>query len=103
MRRMKHRIALLWRGEIPLARAFWLYAVACGAALNLIATIVAFTALASGSPPVLAVALFLLPLPYNVFTVIVVWRAADRYDGDARWAAAARLAAILWASLLTLV
>ena len=102
MRRMKQHISRIWRGEIALARAFWRYAVAYGALLNLMTTILAFTVLASDGPPLLAAAVFFLPLPYNVFTVIVVWRSAARH-GDRLWADAARFAAIVWAVVLTLV
>jgi hypothetical protein len=91
---MTHRIALLWRGDIPLARAFWFYAVACGALFNLIGTILGFAVVASDGAAWLAIMAFLLPLPFNVFAVIVVWRSA---------ANAARVAVILWAVLLTLL
>ena len=93
----------LWRGEIGLAGAFWRYAIVYGLIANLAATTLAFTVIASGGPASLAMAIFLLPLPYNVFAVIAVWRSAARHQGDRRWADAARVAVILWAVLLTLV
>jgi hypothetical protein len=90
------------RGEIPLASAFWLYAIGYGTLFNLIATAAAFAVLAAGGPPLLALAVFLLPLPYNVLGVIAVWRSADRDHGDPTWAMAARIAIIAWAILATL-
>lgn len=100
---MKQHLGRLWRGEIALARAFWQYAVAYGALLNLLATIAAFSVMASDGSPLLAIALFFTPLPYNALAVIVVWRSAARHEGDGRLADAARIAVVLWAVLLTLV
>jgi hypothetical protein len=100
---MKQHFLRLWRGEIALARVFWWYAIAYGALLNLLFTILAFAVVASDGPPLLSVAAFLLPLPYNVFVVICVWRSAAHYGGNARWADAARIASVAWSMLLTLV
>jgi hypothetical protein len=91
------------RGEIPLAHAFWLYAIGYGALFNLITTAAAFGVLAAGGAGLLALAVFLLPLPYNVLSVVAVWRSAARYDGDPAWAMAARVAILAWAILATLV
>jgi hypothetical protein len=100
---MKQHIIRLWRGEIGLARTFWEYAIAYAALANLAATILAFAVIASDGPALLAMAIFFLPLPYNVLAVIIVWRSAARHKGDRRWADAARVAVILWAVLLTLL
>ena len=59
--------------------------------------------LAAGGAGLLALAVFLLPLPYNVLSVIAVWRSADRYDGDPTWATTARIVSIAWAILATLI
>ncbi len=91
------------RGEIPLVRAFWLYAVGYGALINLLATSAAFGVLAAGGAGLLALAVFLLPLPYNVLGVIAVWRSADRYRGDPSLATAARIAIVAWAIFATLI
>ena len=100
---MKQHIIRLWRGEITLRRVFWWYAILYGACANLTATVIAFTVVASDGPGWVAAAIFFLPLPYNVFAVICVWRSAARYRGNARWAEAARITSIAWAVLLTLV
>ena len=100
---MKQHVIRLWVGEVGLARAFWQYAIAYGLLVNLIATGLAFAVVASDGPAVLAVAIFFLPLPYNVLAVVIVWRSAARYQGDGRWADVARVAVILWAVLVTLV
>ena len=51
----------------------------------------------------LALAVFLLPLPSNVLGVIAVWRSAACYGGDPTWAQAARIAIIAWAIFATLI
>jgi hypothetical protein len=90
------------RGEIPLPRAFWLYAVGYGTIINLIVTGLALGVLAAGGPGWLALVVFLAPLPYNLLAVVAVWRSADRH-GDEAWAHAARIAIVTWAILATVI
>jgi hypothetical protein len=99
---MKTAFIRLRRGEIPLARAFWEYAMAYGLLANLIATAGAFAVLAADLPALLAVAIFFLPLPYNALVVVAVWRSANRYAGPPMWATLARVAVVLWAIIATL-
>jgi hypothetical protein len=91
------------RGEIPLARAFWLYAVGYGALFNLLMTAAAFGVLAAGGAGLLALAVFLLPLPYNLLGIVAVWRSSARYGGDPSLATAARIGIIAWAIIATLI
>lgn len=86
----------LWKGHLPLARAFWEYAVLYVALANLSATAAALGALAADLPAALAVGIYLLPLPYNVVAVVGVWRSADTYSGPPHWATLARAAAVVW-------
>ena len=51
----------------------------------------------------LAVVAFALPIPYNVFVAVAVWRSADRYQGSKAWADAARVATVIWAVVLTAI
>jgi hypothetical protein len=99
---MTNHVIRLWRGEVAMARAFWEYALAYGSLANLITTMLALAVLMSGLP-VLAVAIFLLPLPYNVLMIVAVWRSAGRYHGAPMWATLARGAVVVWAVLATLV
>lgn len=96
-------VAALWRGEIPLAKSFWEYAILYGTLLNLIATIAAFGVLAAGGSILLAGAVYLLPLPYNLTVIVGVWRSAAVYPGDRRWADWARVAVVVWAALAVLL
>jgi hypothetical protein len=93
----------LWKGQLPLARAFWEYAVFYVALANLCATAASLGALAAGLPGALAIAIFLLPVPYVVVAVVGVWRSADAYSGPQHWATLARIAAVAWGGLMTLI
>ena len=92
----------LWRGELPLDKAFWTYAVAGGLAVNL-ATSFAFLALVSADRPLGAlVAGYGLSLPYNLLAAVGVWRAAERHDGDPARAALLRSITAIGMLLLSL-
>jgi hypothetical protein len=97
------RISELWLGEVPLARVYWDYAMIAGTILNLVTTGASLAAFALGWPGWLALAIFFLPLPYNILMVVSVWRSAARYDGAPRWAALARATIIPWALFVTLI
>ncbi len=98
-RKKKSPARALWAGEVPLARAFWGYAIAGGLALNLATTALSLALFAADAPTVLAVAALALPVPYNVFVCVAVWRSAERYGGERRWADLARVAIVLWTIL----
>ncbi len=86
----------LWTGELPLGQAFWKYAVGYGLFLNLV-TSLAFLALLINDANIALVALaFALPIPYNFFMVVAVWRSADRYSGPKNWADWARIGIVVW-------
>jgi hypothetical protein len=97
-----HLLSRLWHGEVALTRAFWECGMLYGSLANLAATIVAFAVLAVGWPPVLALTIFFLPVPYNVLIVVAVWRSASRHDGSRLWANLARLAVVVWAVVAAL-
>lgn len=93
----------LWRGRLPLSRAFWEYAVLYGAIASMAATTASLAALTAGLPGAAAVALHLLPTPYLAVAVTGVWRSADAYRGSPFWAQSARVAVVLWAGLMVIV
>lgn len=102
---MSRTIALfrrLWAGDEPLPRAFWEFAVLYGLVLNLATTLASLSVAASGYSGMLTLACYALPLPYNLFTVVAVWRSAARYPGRPLWAELARPFAVLWAVLLSI-
>ena len=67
----------VWRGDLPLGQAFWEYAIAYGTIANLVATGAAIAAATLGLPDVIAVCLFLSPLPYILAAVVGVLRSAN--------------------------
>lgn len=96
-------LADLWHGRLPLAAAFWTWAVLIGATVTVVTTGASLAVLAAGMPGGLALAIHLLAAPYNLVFAVGVWRSAARHDGDPHQAQAARIAVIAWAVLLTLV
>jgi hypothetical protein len=71
--------------------------------LNILVTGVGLLAMAGGMPAPAAVALHLLPLPYNVLVLVGVWRSADSFSGRPFIATTARLAAAAWFVLMIVV
>ena len=96
-------LSALWKGELPLGQAFWEYAIAYGTVANIVATIAAIAAAAAGLPDAVAIALFLLPLPYILTAVIGVVRSANRYQGPRNRADMAKIAVILWGAAMVLL
>jgi len=90
-------------GRLPLAVAFWQWAILVGTLLNLVFAGAAFAVLSAGGSGVLALAVFMAPLPYNVLATIGVWRSAGRYPGPAHWRDAARIAVVCWLLAATLI
>jgi len=85
----------LWRGELPLRDAFWSWAVIGGLFVNG-ATSVLFLVLIMADRPIAGlVAGYAFAVPYNFVVAVGVWRAADRYEGDRRWAEAARIVTLV--------
>ncbi len=87
----------LWRGEVPLGRAFWWYTVILGSLLNLLTTVLFMMLLAFEVPPALAFVAYVFPVPYNLFILFAVWRSADSYRGSPEHALLARVTVTLWA------
>ena len=90
-------IGRLWRGEVGLASAFWEYAVVFGTFAHVVTTGLAYGAFVAGVPLWLAVVMFFLAAPYTFLVTVGVWRSADRYQGPANWAHAARIGVVVWA------
>lgn len=67
-----------WRGQVPLNVLLWRDMLGIGTLMNLTATLLALAVLMQDGPTWLAVALHLLPLPYNIFLCAALWRRPDR-------------------------
>jgi hypothetical protein len=96
-------IADLWAGRIPLPRIFWNYGIVASLLINLAATALAMGLIAAGVPNFMALAVFILPIPWNILMVVGVWRSAGLYSGPASHAVAARLAITAWSVTLSLL
>ena len=88
-------IASLWRGEIPLARVFWEYAIAWGTLINLLCTGAALVVFVKAGPAWLGLLLHFAAIPYNILVTVSVWRAADRERANAP-TNFARMAIAVW-------
>ena len=91
----------LWDGRVPLKHAFWQWAIVYGLLVNLVTSALFFGLLVYDVAPLLLIAAFILPVPFNLFVVVAVWRSADRYQGLKKWADLGRVATIIWMLVLT--
>lgn len=99
------RLKTLWSGGLPLRQAFWDCAVFWGVLINLAASILSVAlllatrhlpsadVLRSVAAP-LALAVHLLPLPYNVIALVGVWRSAGNPAVPGAVSTLARAAAV---------
>lgn len=94
-------VAARLAGEVPVGRVFWVDMVAFGTLINVAAGFAAILMLGFKHPAWVAVCVYLAPLPYNIFLVVAVWRAAARLAPNP--AAAYRLCATLWLAVATLI
>jgi hypothetical protein len=92
----------LWQGELPLADAFWNWAVIGGIVVNGLTTL-GFLALIVAEQTMAAFVIgYLFSVPYNIVATVGVWRSAGRYQGDRRWADTARIVTVVGMVLLSL-
>ena len=86
----------LWRGELPLATAFWVYVCGYGLFLELVFTALSLILYLTFEMPAVALAAHLVPLPYVFAAAIGTWRSADRYEGHplVAWLAKAGLVVV---------
>lgn len=97
---MLRNLTALWRGEMPLDRAFWEFAIAYGTTANIVATVAAIGAAAAGLPDILVIGIFVTPLPYIFLAVLGVFRSAHRYQGPLEWRHLARVAVVIWGAAM---
>jgi hypothetical protein len=97
-----NQIILLWRGEMNLQTAFWNWAVFGGLIINLVSSGL-FLLLAVNDQIVAAIIVgYGCSLPYNLLASVGVWRSADRYTGDQRWAELAKVTTAIGMTLLSI-
>jgi hypothetical protein len=103
LERTRSRLATLWAGEVPLGEVFWTYAVAGGLVVNAVGTILCLWALSTGASLLFIYLPMALPIPYNIFMLVAVWRSAARYNGPRERADLARAAILLWTTVECLI
>ena len=69
------------RGEEPLDRLFWRDMLLVGTVLSLASSALALILLGLKLPLWLVLTAHFLPVPYNIFLTIAVWRTAEKSGG----------------------
>ena len=92
----------LWRGEMPLERAFWIYAVVVGIAVNMVTSALFVGLIAAEQPWAALIVGYGVSIPYNIVATVGVWRAADHHPGDPAHARLARGITLIGMLLLSL-
>ena len=98
---MASRLKSLWAGEVPLPEVFWHYAVGYGLILNIATSILFVVLVKTNASPWVLVPAYFLPVPYNLFMIVAVWRSAGRYQGPKQWAELARIGTVIGMLILT--
>ena len=93
----------LWRGEVPLGRAFWLWGVLGGGVVALFATLLTLALVAAGAPAWLAAVAFAAHVPWNLVLLVGIWRSAGRPGVGPDVAFLARSAIAVWAAALSVL
>lgn len=93
----------LWRGELPLGRAFWGWAILGGLAVNLVTSVLFLMLMSADRPLAAFMAGYGVSVPYNIVVLVGVWRAAGRHDGDLRYAEFARIVTLIGMAILTIM
>lgn len=90
-----------WRGWASVGTVFWRDMLIIGTGINLVTSFVSLMALGFKTPTWVAMAIFFSPLPYNVFLVIALWRCLEIQP--TRYAGTARIAALMWLAIVTVI
>ena len=98
---MKH-LSHVWNGELSLQKVFWEWAVYGGVIINMASSLM-FLILAVNDYVIAAVIVgYGFSVPYNILVSVGVWRSAERYTGDRRWAELVKVATAIGMLLLSI-
>jgi hypothetical protein len=100
---MLRRIADLWGGRLPLADAFWTYAIFWGFLINMATTLTSLGLVVAEVPGWVAALVHFAPLPWNLLVLVGVWRSAGRPEVSERLRLIARGVIVAWSGFLTLI
>jgi hypothetical protein len=95
------QLGRLWRGELALDNAFWNWAVIGGLAVNLTSSALFLFLIIGEQTLVAVIAGYIFSVPYNIFVSVGVWRSAERYTGERKWAELAQIVTLVGMVLLT--
>lgn len=96
------QIAALWRGDYPLAHAFWAWAVIGGLLVNVSTSLLCLFLLSLHHTIAALILGYGISIPYNLLVLFGVWRAAARFEGPEIFANLARLASVVLMTLLSM-
>ncbi len=97
---MKH-LGRLWHGELALQNAFWNWAVIGGLIVNGVSSALFLFLITADRPIPALIAGYAFTVPYNVIVAVGVWRSAERYAGERRWADLAQIVTVIGMVLLS--
>ncbi|MBX2804808.1 MAG: hypothetical protein KTR19_02455 [Hyphomicrobiales bacterium] len=83
-----------WHGETPLMITFWRDMLCGGTAINIPAALLAIILHAANAPAAIALAIFFMLLPWNIFLFLAVWRSSELAEPST--ALVTRSVAALW-------
>ncbi len=96
-------IKSLWRGEVSLAKTYWIFGICINVLLFIsLSYILNNEQLFSTSPGKLVFWMLLVfSLVYTPFTLICIWRSANKYTGTKAWPILAKIMVIIgWMSYI---
>ena len=91
----------LWYGELALGNVFWDWAVFGGLIVNITCSGISLL-LALDNHLVLGFIVgYSFSIPYNITVLVGVWRSAERFTGERRWADRARIVTVVGMVILS--
>ncbi len=97
---MKYFFRLLY-GELTLENAFWNWAVFGGLIINVFSSAFFLFLIMANRPITAFIVGYAFSVPYNIIVTVGVWRSADLYTGERRWADLAKMVTIIGMILLS--
>ncbi len=91
----------LWAGRVPLADAFWTYAVFWSFLINIAATLTSLGLVAAEASNWAAIAANLAPIPWNMLVLVGVWRSAAAPEIPRPMAITVRVITCIWTIVLS--
>ena len=100
-------LARHWRGELSLAKTFWLDGIALSVAVFFLAAAIEEILFRHfqrepGLTVLLIVTTFLIGLCSFIWSLVGLWRSARSFAGSRIWSVLARLVAVVWLGLVSL-